>query len=164
MPVIALSPHTPQSRMKRLVRDAQLQSLGLRVLVLLAWAWTQADSLRWIVLGLAQPSPDAAHKLSGKRVSLVVDRSWSMRSHQDELRAALHQARMLLAGHRVTVLLTTTPVMRQAPVRVALNDVHDDMLGDFMGGSIRPRSCSGVARAKRAFAVLRQMGSPPRMA
>lgn len=58
-----------------------------------------------------------------------------MHRHQDELRAALHEARTLLAGNTATVLLTSTPVMHQAPRRIALEDLRDDMLTEFMGGS-----------------------------
>jgi putative PEP-CTERM system integral membrane protein len=83
---------------------------------------------------LAQPAPMEIPTVRGKRISLVVDRSWSMRGHEKELRTALEQARVMLAGNTVSVLLTTTPVMPQAPQRVALKDFHDNMLGDFMGG------------------------------
>lgn len=83
----------------------------------------------------AQPGARPTPALQGKKVLLVVDRSWSMAAHRAELLAALRAARTMMAGNTVSVLLTTTAVMHQPTQRVPLQELRDDMLADFMGGA-----------------------------
>ena len=83
---------------------------------------------------IARPASAALPTLSGRKVTLVVDRSDSMNAHRAELLAALHDARQLLAGNTVTLLLTTTSVMKQSPTSLPLDDFTDDRLGPLMGG------------------------------
>lgn len=84
---------------------------------------------------VAQAAPDSMPAIQGKKVTLVLDRSWSMATHRSELLAALHAARQQMAGNTVSVLLTTTSVMRQAPRLLPLAELRDEMLTGFMGGT-----------------------------
>jgi len=72
--------------------------------------------------------------LTGRKVTLVVDQSWSMAAHREELLATLDKARQYMAGNTVNVLLTTTEVMHTVPRTVPLADLNDAMLNGFMGG------------------------------
>jgi putative PEP-CTERM system integral membrane protein len=67
-------------------------------------------------------------------VTLVVDQSWSMAAHREDLLATLRQARQYMAGNTVNVLLATTEVTHAAPRMVPLAKLSDDMLTGFMGG------------------------------
>lgn len=82
----------------------------------------------------AQPSAEPAPRLSAQRVNLIIDRSASMAPHRSALRAALQSARQTLAGHKVSVLLTTTAVMPDKPRWIALEQLQDGMIETFMGG------------------------------
>lgn len=82
----------------------------------------------------ALPTPDAAPPLRGKKVTLVIDRSRSMAAQHQALLATVRAARTQLAGNTVSVLLTTTSVMPQAPLLVPLGQLTDEQLGVFMGG------------------------------
>lgn len=85
---------------------------------------------------IAQPAigirPTSA--LTGRKVTLVIDQSWSMAAHREELVATLDKARQYLAGNTVNVVLATTEVMHAAPRKVPLADLKDAMLNGFMGG------------------------------
>ena len=83
---------------------------------------------------IAQPGARRAPALSGRKVTLVIDQSWSMAAHREELLAALQQARQYMSGNTVNVLLTTTEAMHTTPRVVALADLTDAMLNGFMGG------------------------------
>ncbi len=83
---------------------------------------------------VAQPGARPVPALSGRKVTLVVDQSWSMAAHRQELLAALQQARRYMAGNSVNVLLTTTEAMHTRPRVVALNNLTDAMVDGFMGG------------------------------
>lgn len=94
-------------------------------------AFTVDDSGHAVV---AQPGIRPVPTMTGRRVTLVVDQSWSMASRREELLATLHSARQYMAGNTVNVLLATTEVMRSAPRIVPLAALSDDMLNGFMGG------------------------------
>ncbi len=83
---------------------------------------------------VARPAMGGIPTVAGKKVALVLDRSWSMAAHRKELMASLAQFRQLSAGNTVNVLLTTTAVMPDAPHLVPLNVLTNAMLADFMGG------------------------------
>ncbi len=83
---------------------------------------------------VARPSTGGALPLAGKKVTLVLDRSWSMTAHRTELLDNVAALRQLSSGNTVKVLLGTTPVMQEAPRLLPLNDVSDTMLTDCMGG------------------------------
>jgi putative PEP-CTERM system integral membrane protein len=82
----------------------------------------------------AQPAAAAVPAEQGRKVTLVVDRSRSMAAHRGALLAAVQAARQQLAGNTVSVLLTTTAVMGEAPRLVPLDSLADSDLGVFMGG------------------------------
>jgi putative PEP-CTERM system integral membrane protein len=83
---------------------------------------------------IARPGTRPIPALTGRRVTLVVDQSWSMAAHREELLAALRQARRYMAGNTVSVLLATTEVMHTTPRVVPLADLSETMLNGFMGG------------------------------
>ncbi|MES2952519.1 MAG: TIGR02921 family PEP-CTERM protein [Pseudomonadota bacterium] len=83
---------------------------------------------------VAQPATTAPPAVSGKKVALVLDRSWSMAAHRQELLKALTQFQQQSAGNTVSVLLSTTPVMQETPRWVPLADVTQALLTGFMGG------------------------------
>ena len=83
---------------------------------------------------VARPASASLPTLRARKIALVVDRSDSMNAHRTELLATLRNAKRLLAGNTVTLLLTTTPVMQQPPTRMTLDEFSDDQLGVLMGG------------------------------
>ncbi len=89
------------------------------------------ESGRAVIAQLAQQNVPV---VKGKKVTLVVDQSWSMAAHRDALLDTLRWAKQQLAGSAVKVVLTTTPVMHQSPRVVSLASLTDEMLTGFMGG------------------------------
>ncbi len=83
---------------------------------------------------VARPSTGSTLPVTGKKVTLLVDRSWSMVAHRKEMLASLAEFRQWSAGNTVNVLLGTTPVMHEPPRLLPLADVTDAMLADCMGG------------------------------
>lgn len=68
-------------------------------------AFALDDSGRSVI---AQPGTHTIPSLTGRKVTLVVDQSWSMAAHREELLATLHKAVQYMAGNTVNVLLATT--------------------------------------------------------
>ncbi|OOG39931.1 TIGR02921 family PEP-CTERM protein [Polaromonas sp. A23] len=83
---------------------------------------------------IAQPATASLPTVAGKKLTLVLDRSWSMAAHRPELLKALDQFKQQSAGNTVSVLFTTTPVMQETTRRVPLADVTPALLTGFMGG------------------------------
>ena len=83
------------------------------------------ESGRAVIAQLAQQNVPV---VKGKKVTLVVDQSWSMAAHRDALLDTLRWAKQQLAGSAVKVVLTTTPVMHQSPRVVSLASLTDEML------------------------------------